>query len=172
MTLKANPPAGPHGIGPAIGWSLIRLRRDGLQPLRFSGQLIAQYDGRLPATRLWHELALFRTVDARYVVKIVAWHRAAPDPSRIAGSDIQAVRCHATLFETLDDALGLLENHNAVGDICPTTFAPALAAHDPAVPATTRLMQATMLQGFCEDVLRRYRIGVGALLAGIGLRAI
>ncbi|MGD0106968.1 MAG: hypothetical protein ABSC06_23460, partial [Rhodopila sp.] len=139
----------------------------------FSGRLIARHRGIAPRVALWHDLALYRTAAASFAVEIVAQHMVPfpditqPEPS---GFQVRPARCHAALFETLDDALTLLETHDAACDVCPGISAPALSFNDPKIPFALLMMQATALQGFCADVVRRYRIGVGAMLADIGLR--
>jgi hypothetical protein len=144
-----------------VGCSLIRLRRDGQTPLRFSGRLIARYDGKLARANLWHDLALYRSANGGYAVEIVA----LTAPSRPA-------RCHAASVETLDAALTLLETHDAAADICPGISTPALALDDPSVSPAALMLQAAVLQCVCSDVVRRYRIGVGAFLASLGLQDI
>jgi len=158
---------------PSPAWTLIKLRRDGLPPLRFSGRLIARYRGIAPRVALWHDLGLYRTAAASFVVEIVAQHLVpSPDiaPLEPSGFQVRPARCHAALFETLDGALTRLETHDAACDVCPGISAPALSFNDPSIPPALLVMQATALQGFCGDVVRRYKIGVGAMLADIGLR--
>jgi len=153
----------------ATGWGLVRLRRDGTHPLRFSGRLIARHDGAARRATLWHDLALYRTEQACFVVEIVAQLLvAAPRCER----RIRPARCHAALFDTLDGALTRMESHDPSHDVCPGIAVPAFRLDDPAVPAAMLMMHAAALQGLCRDVERRYRIGVGVLLADIGLREV
>lgn len=147
-------------------WSLIRLRRDGLPPLRFRGRLIARHDGAVRRASLWHDLALYRTPEACFVVEIVA--QCVVDQPR-PGCQVRPARCHAALFETLDAALSRMETHDPTQDICPGTALPEFRPDDPAISTVSLMMQAAVLRGLCGDVARRYRIGVGVLLAGIGL---
>ena len=152
----------------------ISLRRDGLPPLRFFGHLIAQHDGRLPLVPIWHEIGLYRASNGGYVTRIVAY-MAAESKSPLTKNDTQglhAARCHAASFETLEGALQLLEQHDASRDVCPGLSAPGIDFNDATLSPIALVMQATMLHSFCRDIMRRYRIGVGALLAGIGLREI
>ena len=151
----------------------IRLRRDGLPPLCFTGRMIARHDGRVPGAMLWHDIGLYRAATATYGVEIVAQLLvAAPDPAPLAPNGVHSrpTCCHAALFDTLDGALTALESHDASQDVCPGVSAPSLSLNDPATPPAMLLMQAAVLQGFCRDVVRRYRIGVGVLLADIGLQ--
>lgn len=149
----------------APGWNLIRLRRDGEHPLRFSGRLVDRHDGAVPRATMWHDIALYRTAAAGFAVEIVA-QRLAPSGTT------QPARCHAAMFDTLDEALVRMETHDPAQDVCPGIAVPAFRLDDPAMPAATLMMQAAALHGLCRDVARRYRIGVGVLLAGIGLREV
>jgi hypothetical protein len=139
------------------GWSVIRLRRDGMRPLRFTGQLIARHDARPPAAALWHELALYRGPAAATGVEIVAW-------AARADGDFRA-RCHAALFDRQDDALAFLEGHDAMADICPGLTAPACGGG-----AAESLLAAAALRAFCQDAVCRYRAAVGAFLAGVAAK--
>jgi hypothetical protein len=157
----------------AAPWGLIRLRRDGLPPLRFHGRTIARHDGRLPGATLWHDIALYRTATAAFAIEVVAQlavavpHRAQP---ALGDCLVRPARCHAAMFDLLDDALTALECHDASRDVCPGISAPSVSFGDPDVSPAMLVMQAAFLQGFCRDVVRRYRIGIGVLLADIGLR--
>ena len=157
MTALLAGPSGPFAVLP--GWSVIRLRRDGLPPLRFAGRLVARHGGRPASATLWHEYGLYRTVAAGYAAEIVAW-AAQPEGPR-------PTRCHAMLFDTLDAALSGFEEHDAARDICPGLAAPELACRVTETPPAGLAMQAAALRVSCQDVTRRYRIGVGAFLAGI-----
>jgi hypothetical protein len=74
------------------------------------------------------------------------------------------------MAETLDDALTMLESHDPTSDICPGLSAPAPALADRTISPAVLSLQAAALQTVCDDVTRRYRIAVGAFLAGIALR--
>ena len=139
---------------------LIRLRRDGLPPLRFLGAIIARHDGYYPGATLWHDLGLYRTTSGDYVVEIVARQTRATSTG--------PTRCHAICQPTLDAALLVLETHDPAADLCPGLSAPALG--DRSVPPVVLAQQAAALQATCHDVTRRYRMGVGAFLAGIAMR--
>ncbi len=165
--------AGRSVDGSTPPWSPVRLRRDGLPPLRFHGRVIARYDGKVPGATLWHDIALYQTAAAGFGIEIVAQlllpGPEAPQDTSGAGL-VRPARCHAAAFNRLEDALTSLECHDASRDICPGISAPSVSFGDPAVPPAMLVMQAAFLQGFCRDVVRRYRIGVGVLLADIGLR--
>lgn len=159
-----------QGFDPAAtACRLIRLRRDGLPPLRFSGRIIGRHDGSVRRATVWHDVALYRTAAAAFAVEIVA-QLLTDVPVEAFGLQVRPVRCHAALFETLADALTALENHDASQDVCPGISGPSLSLNDASVPTAMLMTQAAVLQGLCRDVVRRYRIGVGVLLANIGLR--
>lgn len=138
---------------------MIRLRRDGMRPLCFSGHLIVQHDGWLPGARLWHDLFLYRVADGGFAVAIIARLGGGPDARHAS-----AVRCHAAQFDSLDRALTSLESHDAAADLCPGMSAPALDTFNPALSATVLRLQAARLQDFCRDVVSRYEAGAGAIL--------
>jgi hypothetical protein len=150
--------AGAGSYGAA--WCPIRLRRDGLPPVRFSGYLLGRHSGALPAVTFWHDLALYRDQAGGAAAEIVAWSGA--------GSAARRVRCHASILPALGDALRMLETHDPSADICPGVSAPPLAFGDPAITPVELSLQAAALRIFRQDVVRRYRIGVGAFLAGLG----
>jgi hypothetical protein len=131
------------------GWETIRLRRDGMPPLRFSGRLIARHPA--PPGALSHGMALYDTVDAGYAVEIAAWSEGRP------------ARCHAAVFGGLEPALAMLEGHDATADICPPLL-------DGAMPAAELALRAAALRALCRDVEARYRAGVGAFLAAVALK--
>jgi hypothetical protein len=144
-------------MNPPPGWSAIRLRRDGLPPLRFAGRLVARHDRRPGGASLWHELALYRGMAAAAGVEIVAWAAGAAGPFR--------ARCHAALFDRQDDALAFLEEHDAAADTCPGLTAPPCEGG----PAE-RLLGAAALRAFRDDAVNRYRMSVGAFLMGIAVK--
>jgi hypothetical protein len=104
---------------------------------------------------------LYRSANGGYAVQIVA----LTPPTR-------PTRCHAAAVERLDAALTLLETHDAAADVCPGVSAPAVTLDDPSVSPAALMLQAASLQCACADVVRRYRIGVGAFLASLGLQDI
>jgi hypothetical protein len=163
-----------EGTVGTISWGPISLRRDGLPPLRFSGYLIARYDGRVRHVPLWHDIALYRTQDGFYVTHLIVNFTLTSEDSVSPehGRANLAARCHAVAFQSLEEAVCSLEGHDASHDICPGLSAPALVVDNVVLSPAALAMQAMILRGFCQDAVIRYRIGVGALLAGIGLREI
>ncbi len=151
-----------HASIRAAAHGLIRLRRDGAAPLRFDGRLIGRHDGCVPGAALWHDLALYRTAGGGYAAAILAVLRTQ------GCNPPHAVACHAALADTLDQALTWLETHDAAADICPGLSAPALSVDDPHLPPAALMLQAAALYCACQDVVRRYRIGVGAFLSSLG----
>lgn len=127
--------------------------------MRFLGRLIARHQGPAGEAALWHDLALYRTANAGFAVEIVA--------NLPRGDTSHPMRCHAEMFDTLDGALTMLETHDPCRDICPGLSAPAPALIDPAVSPVRLAFLAAALQSACHDIGRRYRIAVGAFLAGI-----
>jgi hypothetical protein len=144
---------------------LIRLRRDGQRPLRFDGDLIARHNGIIPHAPLWHDLGLYHAACGGYAVEIVAWRAGPAAPGTVA-------RCHAFLAPDLDAALARLEGHDAARDICPGLSAPNVRLDDPALSPTALVMQAAALHGLRQDVVRRYRIGVGLFLSELAMRSV
>jgi hypothetical protein len=151
-------------LAPAA-WRLIRLRRDGMMPLRFSGRPIARHQGTPVQAAVWHDLGLYQVADGGYAVDIVARASAAAGthgwPFRRDGA---AVRCHAVLAATLEEALAVLEGHDAAADLCPGITAPAIVLDETIMSPATLLIQAAALNAALLDATRRYRIGVGAFL--------
>ena len=155
-----------NSIGPrssltlaAAGYSTITLRRCGTKPLRFCGRLVARHDGSYPSATLWHEIAFYAVDDGGWATEIVARHADA--------CSIIAVRNHASLFETLDDAINRIETYNAIDDVCPGFGAPDLHLDDPTLPPALLALQAAALERFCHDIARRYRSTAGTLLASL-----
>jgi hypothetical protein len=148
-------------------WSPVRLRRDGLQPLRFLGRLVARHDGQAPHAVLWHDLALYRTALTGYAVEIVVRYSPAPGIT-----PPQSTCSHATLCDTLDDAMTLFESYDPLRDLCPGVTAPAPGFDNPAISPVTLAIQSAALLGFSRDVVRRYGIGVGDFLNSLCLAGV
>lgn len=130
-------------------WEVVRIRRDGQPPLRFTGRLIARHTPRADAVS--HGMALYDVADGGYAVEIAAWCGGRP------------VRCRAALCETLDRALTMLECHDAAADISPPLL-------DESLPAAELALRAVALRTLCRDVETRYRSDVGAFLASVALQ--
>ena len=148
-------------------WSPVRLRRDGLQPLRFLGRLVARHDGRAPQAVLWHDLALYRTSPTGYAIEIVVRHSPAPGIT-----PWQPACSHAALCDTLDDAMTLFESYDPLRDLCPGISAPASGFDNPALSPVALAIQSASLLGFSKNVVRRYGIGVGAFLNSLCLAGV
>lgn len=148
--------------GDAVG-PLIRLRRDGHAPLRFTGGLFGHYAGHMSLIGVWHDLALYATATGTYATAIVAWHAMNSSPT--------AVRHHAALHETIEAAVTHLEEHDPASDLCPGVSAPDVSLDGEHEPPVSLLLQAAALQAVKQDTLRRYRIGVGAFLATLASRS-
>lgn len=133
----------------------IRLRRDGMAPLRLTGAPLGRSEGWLPGAAIWHDLGVYRRAPAGFAVEIVARTPAGP------------WRCHALTADTLDAVATVLEAHDSVRDICPGIASDAVALDDPELPLASLVLQAARLRATQLDVRRRYRIGVGRLLAAL-----
>jgi hypothetical protein len=159
--LEPPPPDG-HGDLPQP----VRLRRHGEPPLRFLGWMLQAQAGVpsivVPPACLWHEAALYQTVEGRFVVEIVAWSK---DP---AGQP-RRVRCHALAFESLGDALAAIECHDPKADICASVWSAALAEPASGCHGPSPSRYGRILAMFSGNVEARFRALVGALLYQLAL---
>jgi len=151
---------GPSGVSQPE-WRLIRLRRDGLPPLRFEGILLAHHTetqpSAAPVETVWHELALYRVATGGYAAAIVVHFAAAALAPRI-------IACHAVLMSELNLTIDWFERHDAGQDGVPGLSLPDVTFDNPAVPPARLLLQAARLAAMQRDIIRRYRIGVGTFL--------
>jgi hypothetical protein len=141
-------------------WADIRLQRDGVPPLRFSGRLLGRHEGGAPGMTAWHDLALYDTATRQFVVEIVAWRGAFGEKAYRSCS-------HALPAATLDAALSLLTSHDPVGDIWPTILIPAETVGTPWQASAQIALEVAALYAACHDTTLHYRRAVGRLLAGL-----
>jgi hypothetical protein len=144
----------------------LRLRRHGEPPLRFVGWMLRTQLGMpsivVPPACFWHEVALYQTIEGRFVVEIVAW-------SKDCAGQTRRVRCHALSFEDLGDALGAIEGHDPTADICASVWSAALAEQGSGFGCPSQSGYSRLLAMFSGNVETRFRALVGAMLYQLAL---
>jgi hypothetical protein len=148
--------------------TLIRLRRDGQPPLRFTGRLIAYHSGQAGMTACWHDLALYAAQPSSFAASITAQRgtsRAGADP-RAGAQEAEPVRCHAALWDGLEPAIRMFETHDAGRDAEAVLIAPLCRFRHLRGPAAWQHMAG--IEAARGALVHRYHAAVGTFLASLG----
>jgi hypothetical protein len=130
----------------------IALPRDGLKPLAFAGQLLAEVSGCAPGSRLWYELAAYARDDGGYVAAINVFKKD------IGAKDSRWARA----FRTLDELCAYFEKHDPEGDV----DAPADKAGR-RLPEAEAMLNAAALRQRLSEARAEYDAAVGELLEAL-----
>jgi len=132
--------------------STFSLRRSGSRPLVFAGRHLGQHSGYRVGTPLWHELNLYQTDDARYVVDIRVFSKAE-------GSQDQF---HVSLVDSLDEALLAFEGYDPRGDVIAD-----FDLDDRNIAPAELMVHAAALRYRIADAVSQYRAVLGSFLQSL-----
>ena len=146
---------GTGGGSGGMGGREFALRRSGGRPVCFSGRLLGEHSGQRAGVAFWHELALYRTDDGRYVSDIRVLCKSP------GASDHYHVRVH----DGLEEALRAFEGHDARLDVVAD-----FDLDDAGLVPAELMVRAAALRYRIADAQAQYRTLVGAFLAELNQR--